>query len=522
MHTSAFEILGPIMVGPSSSHTAGALRIALVARSLAPSPVVRADIVCYNSFARTHKGHGTDQALVAGLLGMLPDDVRVRDSLEIARDRNLMVSIVEGPDGVMPHPNTASISMLCASGSTFEVTGESVGGGRIRISSINGVHVEITGDYPTLFVSHYDRPGVLAALTGALSSASVNIATMRTFRQSRGGRAYTVFETDEPVPEELVDTCQERPDIIFASSVSIPGASGVSPDTALALDFATGRELADLCSARNASIADIMRAREAELLGSQEAADAEMEKVLATMKEETHDTIEHPVRSLGGFLFGQAAKAAASSPELLGGALTRATAYAMAVLERSSAMGVIVAAPTAGASGVVPGAVLAAAEELGKDDKEISQALWTSSSIGALIAANASVAGAEGGCQAEVGTASAMAAGALTELLGGTPEEALAAASIAIGNLLGLVCDPVQGLVEYPCQLRNAIGVASAMSAAQLAHAGIKAPLPFDEVVDAMAKVGHALPKELRETALGGLAAEPSALRGCASCGACA
>jgi L-serine dehydratase len=194
----------------------------------------------------------------------------------------------------------------------------------------------------------------------------------------------------------------------------------------------------------------------------------------------------------------------------------------MAVLERSSAMGVIVAAPTAGASGVVPGAVLAAAEELGKDDKEISQALWTSSAIGALIAANASVAGAEGGCQAEVGTASAMAAGALTELLGGTPEEALAAASIAIGNLLGLVCDPVQGLVEYPCQLRNAIGVASAMSAAQLAHAGIKAPLPFDEVVDAMAKVGHALPKELRETALGGLAAEPSALRGCASCGACA
>lgn len=265
MHTSAFEILGPIMVGPSSSHTAGALRIALVARSLAPSPVVRADIVCYNSFARTHKGHGTDQALVAGLLGMLPDDVRVRDSLEIARDRNLMVSIVEGPDGVMPHPNTASISMLCASGSTFEVTGESIGGGRIRISSINGVHVEITGDYPTLFVSHYDRPGVLAALTGALSSASVNIATMRTFRQSRGGRAYTVFETDEPVPEELVDTCQERPDIIFASSVSIPGASTVSPDTALALDFASGRELQDLCSARNASIADIMRAREAEL-----------------------------------------------------------------------------------------------------------------------------------------------------------------------------------------------------------------------------------------------------------------
>jgi L-serine dehydratase len=263
-----------------------------------------------------------------------------------------------------------------------------------------------------------------------------------------------------------------------------------------------------------------MRAREAELLGSQEAADKEMEKVLATMKEETHDTIEHPVRSLGGFLFGQAAEVAASSSALLGSALTKATAYAMAVLERSSAMGVIVAAPTAGASGVVPGAVLAAAEELGSSEQDMASALWTSAAIGALIAEDAGVAGAEGGCQAEVGTASAMAAGALAELLGGTPEEALAAASIAIGNLLGLVCDPVQGLVEYPCQLRNAIGVASAMSAAQLAHAGIRPPLPFDEVVDAMAKVGHALPAELRETALGGLAAEPSAHAGCTACGA--
>jgi L-serine dehydratase len=138
--------------------------------------------------------------------------------------------------------------------------------------------------------------------------------------------------------------------------------------------------------------------------------------------------------------------------------------------------------------------------------------------VGLIVAGNASVAGAEGGCQAEVGTASAMAASAVTELLGGSPEQCLSAASTAIANLLGLVCDPVRGLVEYPCQDRNAIGVANALVSSQLALSGVLDPLPFDEVVAAMKQVGQALPASLRETALGGLAAAPSACTACRRC----
>ena len=243
-----------------------------------------------------------------------------------------------------------------------------------------------------------------------------------------------------------------------------------------------------------------------------------MARVIEVMCEETASTIERPERSLGGFLYGQAKQVADASgrlaPTLMGPTLTEAVARAMAVLERSATMGVIVAAPTAGSAGVVPAAVLSVAGAMGASDDEVAGALWCASAVGAVIARNASVAGAEGGCQAEVGTASAMAAAGLVELLGGTPRQALEASSIAITNLLGLVCDPVRGLVEYPCQDRNAIGVADAFSAAQLALSGIGGPVPFDEVVAAMDSVGRSIPVALRETAMGGLAAAPS----CAGC----
>ncbi|WP_249113792.1 L-serine ammonia-lyase, iron-sulfur-dependent, subunit beta [Atopobium sp. oral taxon 416] len=187
----------------------------------------------------------------------------------------------------------------------------------------------------------------------------------------------------------------------------------------------------------------------------------------------------------------------------------------MATIERSASMGVIVAAPTAGAAGVVPGVLLAAQETLEVDDGALARALWCAAAIGLLIAQNASIAGAEGGCQAEVGTAAAMAAAGLIELQGGTPQQALNAASIAITNLEGLVCDPVMGLVEYPCQQRNAAGIAIAFNAAQLAQANVCGPIPFDEVVDAMRETGQSLPESLRETARGGLAATPTACQLC-------
>jgi L-serine dehydratase len=176
-------------------------------------------------------------------------------------------------------------------------------------------------------------------------------------------------------------------------------------------------------------------------------------------------------------------------------------------------MGRIVAAPTGGASGVLPGVLLALADGAGADDDSLVDALFTAGAIGGVIAARASLSGASGGCQAEIGSAAAMAAAAGVELLGGTPQESGHAASLALQGLLGLVCDPVGGLVEVPCVARNATGAAVALAGIELALAGVTFPIPFDEVVDASASVGRSLPPSLRETAIGGLAGTPTAHR---------
>ena len=174
-------------------------------------------------------------------------------------------------------------------------------------------------------------------------------------------------------------------------------------------------------------------------------------------------------------------------------------------------MGRIVAAPTAGASGILPGTLLMCANAKGWDDDALMRGLFNAGALGMIVARNASIAGAEGGCQAETGTAAAMAASALVELSGGTPEMSLHAAAIALKNVMGLVCDPVAGLVECPCIKRNAIGAANALMSADLALAGIASIIPFDEVVIAMKNVGRLMSPDLRETARGGIAASPTA-----------
>ena len=524
--TSAFEVLGPVMVGPSSSHTAGALRCARVAASLLEGRIVRVRFSLWNSFAHTYHGHGTDRALVAGILGLDTDDERIRDAFDLARDAGLEFEFSEAGDDTSVHPNTVDIDMESERGQRCQVRGESLGGGKMRISRIDGVGVDITGAYATLFVAHRDAPGILASLTHLLAMADVNIAFCRTYRTEQGGQAYSVFETDGAPDDSVLPMIRRIRDVSFATFISVPGsASSVSPGVTAAELFDDGAQLLDACAERGLSIGGVMELRERGLSGAERARGA-MRRVIEVMREETSAPIAAPARSLGGFIGGEARLGSEGATSwagpLMGAVQTDAVARAMAVLERSAAMGVIVAAPTAGSAGVVPGCVLAVADAVGADDDAVASALWCAAAIGLNIQTHACVAGAEGGCQAEVGSAAAMAAAALVELLGGTPEQALCASSLAISNLLGLVCDPVGGLVEVPCQARNAIGVAAAFSAAQLSLSGVKWLVPFDQVVAAMAEVGHALPSRLRETARGGLAATPAARTACAGCAGCA
>lgn len=199
-----FDILGPIMVGPSSSHTAGAVRIGNVARKLLGCPPQSADILLCGSFAATGKGHGTDKALVAGLLGMSADDMRIPDSFEIAKERNLSFTFgaVTLRDA---HPNTAMITARGADSAVIEVVAASVGGGQISVRQIDGIDMSFSADSPTLIIRNSDLPGRVALVSGALSEMGVNIATMQLFRSERGGYAVMVIETDEHIDAACID-----------------------------------------------------------------------------------------------------------------------------------------------------------------------------------------------------------------------------------------------------------------------------------------------------------------------------
>ena len=345
--TSAFEILGPVMVGPSSSHTAGALRCAQVAASLLEGDIAQVRFRLWNSFAHTYRGHGTDRALVAGILGLATDDERIRDAFGLAGERGVSFEFDIAGDDPSLHPNTVDIEMSDGSGAAAAVRGESLGGGRVRISRINGVGVDISGAYSTLFVAHRDVPGALASLASLLAEARVNIAFCRTYRTEAGGRAYSVFETDGAPDPAVLPRVRALDAVDNATFIEVPGsASTLAPGVSTPEMFDDAAQLVDACSERGLTIGGVMALREARLTGGERAARS-MRRVLEVMREETSSPIAAPARSLGGFIGGEA-RLVDSAGERVGAALmgavqTDAVARAMAVLERSASMGVIVA-----------------------------------------------------------------------------------------------------------------------------------------------------------------------------------
>ena len=288
------------------------------------------------------------------------------------------------------------------------------------------------------------------------------------------------------------------------------------------MDFKSAKELLELCQQEQLPISEIMRRRECQLgETTRDVVDHRMTRALEIMRDSATRPLKNPVRSMGGLIGGESKKLsahAATGKTICGEVLARGMTYAMAVLEVNASMGLIVAAPTAGSAGVVPGVLLALRDCYKISDSRLLNGMFNAGALGYLAMRNATVAGAVGGCQAEIGVASAMAASAAVELMGGTPEQCLDAASVVLMNMLGLVCDPVGGLVEYPCQNRNAAGVANALVGAEMALSGIKQLIPFDEMLDTMYTVGRRIPIELRETALWGCAVTESA---CARCGQC-
>ncbi|WP_392486114.1 L-serine ammonia-lyase, iron-sulfur-dependent, subunit alpha [Haloimpatiens sp. FM7315] len=279
----------------------------------------------------------------------------------------------------------------------------------------------------------------------------------------------------------------------------------------------SGKELLTVCSSKNISIWEYTLSEEAKETGlSKENIFNKMKKNLHVMKISAKEGLEKEVFSISGLIGGDSKKLyeyAQKGNTLTGEFMVRAMARAISCSEVNAAMGKIVATPTAGSCGILPSVIISAGEKLNKSEDDLVKAMFTASGLGIIIAKNATLSGAEGGCQAECGSAAAMASGAVVEMMGGTPSMALDAGAVVIKNILGLVCDPIAGLVEVPCAKRNAAGAISALSTADLIMAGVKSRIPFDDAVLAMYRVGKQLPCELRETALGGLATTPTGLK---------
>lgn len=281
--------------------------------------------------------------------------------------------------------------------------------------------------------------------------------------------------------------------------------------------FTTLQQLVDCCKTDGVTMGQLMLTEQAKETGiSEEQTFQQMADYYSIMKEAVRRGIDEPVASRSGLTGGDAVRMQnymENSETSSGNEASRALAYALSVSEVNASMGRIVATPTAGSCGIIPGVFVSSQERFHWEDKHLVMGLFSAGAIGYIIANNSFISGAEGGCQAEVGSAIGMAAGALTELRGGTPEQAVHAVGLALKNSLGLICDPVGGLVEIPCIVRNGFGAVTALAAADMALAGVRSVIPSDEVIGVMLEVGSAMPSKHRETAQGGLAQTPTGRR---------
>ncbi len=279
----------------------------------------------------------------------------------------------------------------------------------------------------------------------------------------------------------------------------------------------TVKELLEICNRENIGLGEIALRHEMEESGrTREEVLNEVKDVLKVMENSATECKKRIIFSVSGLIGGDSTRLneyATKGFTITGELMNKVMAYAMSSSEINAAMGKIVAAPTAGACGILPAVLMVFREYFDKTDDELADAMLTASTIGIIIGQNATISGAEGGCQAETGAAAAMAGGAAVYLMGGTPQMSLDCGAIILMNMLGLVCDPVAGLVEIPCFYRNAQGAVNALTIADMVLAGVKSRIPFDECVDAMYNVGRSMSESLRETGLGGIAATPTAQR---------
>ncbi len=505
---SIFDILGPIMTGPSSSHTAGAVRIGKMARNVAGGDIRSVIITFYGPLSKTYKGHFTDSGVVAGLLGMEVDDPAVRDAMVRAMEAGILVKVnpLSSED---KNPNTIELEIESSGGITHRVESITVGGGEILISSVDGFPVGLRGKHDEILV--FCGPGGDAPGKAGQVFPEAKMVTL----ESPEGAKLLVIRTDKTPAEQLIKEIGDIPGVGYVRSLPRLYDYGEGEGKAL---FRNVEGIILYCSSRGISLPSAAEDYEAGRSGLDRIVLREkLSRIWEVMEGSARKGISERNRLVGGIMPGDDGKklldAYSRGITLSGSVIPLAIARAISAMEVNASMGRVCAAPTAGSCGVIPGAISAVAENRSLPPEKVIDGLLAAGLFGAIIASRAPISGALGGCQSEIGVASAMAAAALVQIGGGNVEDAAHAMALALKSLLGLICDPVAGPVEVPCIKRNAVGVANAFSAADMALAGIRSVIPPDEVIDALRNVQLLMPSELRGTTRGGLGVTRTAER---------
>ncbi len=501
------DVLGPVMRGPSSSHTAGAYHLATLARSLLGAAPVEADIAFDpdGSYARTFREQGADRACALGLLALPLTDERFTEALELADREKLTIRFATERLPEANHPNSVRMRLKAQDGQELTVFGNSIGGGQVEIFLLEGWPVSLTGATHEVLVE--TKEASETEIEEQLRSDRFTQGEPR--RERRDGRTLISVRRTGALSESLADELRKSSDVshLWQARPLMFVKRGQPP-------FADAAEMVQLCRKRSLSAGKLGAWYEAQVLGiSEEDVVVEMVRRFEIM----FGSVEEGLRGQSSMqlLRSSADKImAADRADRLptGGMHTRAAARAMAAMHVNCSMGVVCAAPTAGSAGVLPGVLATLLLEQQVSKRAIADALFAAGLIGMIVAQRATFAAEEAGCQVEIGAAGAMAAAAVVEAAGGTAQQAADAAAVCFQNTMGSVCDLVQGIVEIPCHTRNAVAASSAFVVADLILGGYENPIPLDETIDAVHAVGKAMPSELRVTSLGGLAVTPSAL----------
>lgn len=492
------DVIGPVMRGPSSSHCAASLRIASIGRDLMDGEIrhILIEFDPNGSLATTHKSQGSDMGLFGGFLGWEADDERLPESERYLAEAGITVEFVIRDIGA-DHPNTYQLT-LSSEREVRRLTAISTGGGMIEVISIEGAAVSIAGDYYETIIGCAEPDRIVRYLEATVVHDSITI--------HQGEHPFILFKAQSFPDDVILSELQAMESVYFIKRIK--PVMPVMARKDLEVPFISCNEMLAYNNGKDKSLWEL--AIDYEKARGNISAEEVMEKMCSIVRimgnaiETGLKGTEYQDRILGS-------QSPRFREKMKAGALVEGDAgnlmilYVSAIMEVKSSMGVIVAAPTAGSCGALPGALFAVAHSLKLSEDELVKAMLSAGLIGVFIAAHATFAAEVGGCMAETGSGGGMAAAAIVQMRGGTLEQSLAAASLALQNSLGIICDPIGNRVEAPCLGRNVMAAGNAISSANMALADYAHLVPLDEVIETMKAVGDQIHYTLRCTNLGGL-----------------